>query len=324
MSPDNLDRERPVDEPDRSTPPRSPGATPPVDAQPSAGEQSSTGEPPPSVDEPPAVDAQPSAGGLPPSAGEQPPAVGEQPPSAGAPPAVGEQWAGAAPWGAYQSSLELNFDEPRRPLRAAVTVLGAVLALAVLGVPFGLLWAALAPDTPVVKTVEGAIYADPQPEQPIAADGWFSLLGLGFGLLVALALWFVLRRRRGPVGLLAAVLGALVAAPVAWQVGRRVGLATFDRLLATAPAGQAFTKPADLRAGGVDWLLGVLPVPHGNLLLPAFGAAIMYTLLAGWSRWPGLRPEPDPAGLSWVSAGTPTPSAAPAPPAPDEAEPPRG
>ncbi|MGI5519527.1 DUF2567 domain-containing protein [Micromonospora sp. CA-259024] len=232
--------------------------------------------------------------------------------------------AGTAPSTAYQSSLELSVDEPRRPLRTVATVLGAVLALAVLGVPFGLLWAAFAPDTPVLKTAEGAIYADPQPEQPIAADGWFSLLGLAFGLLVGLALWFVLRRRRGPVGLLAAVLGALAAAPVAWQVGRRIGLATFDRLLATAPAGQAFTKPADLRAGGVDWLLGVLPVPHGNLLLPAFGAAIMYTLLAGWSRWPGLRPEPDLASLSWASAGTPAPPAAPEPPAPGAAEPPRG
>ncbi|PWR05093.1 DUF2567 domain-containing protein [Micromonospora acroterricola] len=217
-------------------------------------------------------------------------------------------------------------DPPRRPGRTGATIVGVALALAVLGAPLGLLWAALAPDTPVLKTAEGAIYAEPQPEQPIAADGWFSLLGLAFGVLAALVLWFVLRRRRGPVGLLAAVLGTLAAAPVAWQVGRRVGLATFDRLLAGAPAGQAFTKPADLRAGGVDWLLGVLPVPHGNLLLPAFGAAVTYTLLAGWSRWPSLRPEPepDPAALSWVSAGTPAPTAAPEPPAPGAAEPPRG
>ncbi|MGQ5263065.1 DUF2567 domain-containing protein [Micromonospora sp. ZYX-F-536] len=224
---------------------------------------------------------------------------------------------------AYEGSPEQNVDQPRRPLRAAATVLGTVLTLAVLGALLGLLWAALAPDTPVLKTAEGAIYAQPQPEQPIAADGWFSLLGLAFGALAALVLWFALRRWRGPVGLLAAVLGALAAAPVAWQVGRRIGLATFDRLLDTAPPGRAFTKPADLRAGGVDWLLGVLPVPHGNLLLPAFGAAIMYTLLAGWSRWPSLRPEPDPAPFSWASEGTPAPPAAPEPPAPRAAEPPR-
>ncbi|MEH1169393.1 DUF2567 domain-containing protein [Micromonospora sp. CPCC 205539] len=214
---------------------------------------------------------------------------------------------------------------PRRPARIAAILVGTVLVLAVLGAPLGLLWAALAPATPVLKTPEGAIYADTQPEQPIAADGWFSLLGFAFGVLAALVLWFVLRQRRGPVGLTAAVLGALAAAPVAWQVGRRVGVATFDRLLATAPAGRAFTKPADLRAGGVDWVLGVLPVPHGNLLLPAFGAALMYTLLAGWSRWPSLRPEPepDPAAFSWASAGTPAPPAAPEPPAPGAAGPPR-
>ncbi|MEU8171016.1 DUF2567 domain-containing protein [Micromonospora sp. NPDC049004] len=225
---------------------------------------------------------------------------------------------------AYQSGPELTPDEPRRPLRTVAAVLGVVLALAVLGGALGLLWAVLAPDTPVLKTAEGAIYAEPQPEQPIAADGWFSLLGLAFGVLAALAVWFLLRRQRGPVGLLGVLLGTLAAAPVAWQVGRRVGLATFDRLLDSAPAGQAFTKPADLRAGGIDWLFGALPVPHGNLLLPAFGAAVTYTLLAGWSRWPGLRPEPDPAALSWASVGTPAPTAAPEPPAPGAAEPPRG
>ncbi|MDM4719964.1 DUF2567 domain-containing protein [Micromonospora sp. WMMA1363] len=214
---------------------------------------------------------------------------------------------------------------PRRP--RIVRAVAAALGLVVLGVPLGLLWAAVAPDTPVVKTAAGAIYGEPQPEQPIAADGWFSLLGLGFGLLAAALLWFVLRRARGPVGLVAAVLGGLGAALVAWQVGRRVGLADYERLLATAPEGRAFGKPADLRAGGVEWVLGVLPVPYGNVLLPAFGAAVAYTLLAGWSRWPSLHPEPElpgGPGVSWGSAVRPTPPAEPEPPAPGAAGPPRG
>ncbi|MEH0972926.1 DUF2567 domain-containing protein [Micromonospora sp. CPCC 205546] len=217
--------------------------------------------------------------------------------------------------------------EPDLPRgRALRLVLLTVLAVTVLGVPLGLLWAALAPDTPVVKVADGAIYAEPQPEQPIAADGWFSLLGLGFGVLVALALWLLLRRVRGPVGLFAAAFGAFGAALVAWQVGRRSGLAGYERLLEGAPVGRAFEKPADLRAGGIDLVLGVLPVPHGNLLLPAFGAAVAYTLLAGWSRWPSLRPErePEAPGLSWGSAGTPAPPAAPEPPAPGAAAPPHG
>ncbi|MFG3712024.1 DUF2567 domain-containing protein [Micromonospora sp. NPDC047730] len=238
---------------------------------------------------------------------------------------------GAFPYGdpgaAYGVGQPVPPAEPELPRRRAVRLAaGAGLALTVLGVPLGLLWAALAPDTPVLKVPDGAIYAEPQPEQPVAADGWFSLLGLGFGVLAALALWFVLRRVRGPVGLLAAVLGAFGAALVAWQVGRRIGLAGYQRLLETAPDGRAFSKPADLRAGGIDLIFGVLPVPHGNLLLPAFGAAVTYTLLAGWSRWPSLRPEPEPGapGVSWESAGRPAPPAAPEPPAPGAAAPPHG
>ncbi|MEV0426724.1 DUF2567 domain-containing protein [Micromonospora sp. NPDC050495] len=211
-------------------------------------------------------------------------------------------------------------------LRAVATTVVAALLVSVLGAPLGLLWAAVAPDTPVRKTAEGAVYATSQPEQPIAADGWFSLLGLGFGVLVAIALWILLRRRRGPVGLFAGVLGGLGAAVLAWQAGRRIGLGTYQRLLAGAPAGTDFTKPADLRAGGVDWYFGLLPVPHGDLLLAAFGAAVMYTLLAGWSRWPSLRPEPaagwpppdpDPAA-GWPPPG-PDPAAGWPPPGPDPA-----
>ncbi|PPA61338.1 DUF2567 domain-containing protein [Micromonospora chalcea] len=176
--------------------------------------------------------------------------------------------------------------------RVVATTLGVAALLTALGAPLGLLWVWAAPATPVRQTPAGAVYATTQPEQPIAADGWFSLLTLGFGVLAAITLWVVLRRRRGPAGLLAVTLGGLGAAVVAWQVGRRIGLSTFQRLVETAPPGTAFTKPVDLRAGGVDWF-GPLPLPHGNLLLAAFGAAVTYTLLAGWSRWPSLRPEPE-------------------------------
>nr|WP_245854321.1 DUF2567 domain-containing protein [Micromonospora wenchangensis] len=236
----------------------------------------------------------------------------------------------------------------QRPRHTRAVAAGLVLGLTALGAPLGLLWAALAPDTPVLKTAEGAVYAQPQPEQPIAADGWFSLLGIGFGVLAAIAVWTLLRRRRGPVNLVALTVGALGAALVAWQVGRRIGLDGYQRLLDTAPAGTSFGKPADLRAGGIDRLFGVLPVPYGNLLLAAFAAAVTYTLLAGWSRWPSLRPEPEPGGpgwpdalgapgavgapdavgpaggVSWGPAGTPAPTAAPEPPAPGAAGPTRG
>ncbi|WP_442933501.1 DUF2567 domain-containing protein [Micromonospora sp. CPCC 206060] len=247
---------------------------------------------------------------------------------------------------AYVSTLTLLHEPPRRPGRTVGICAGAVVALTALGVPLGLLWYALAPRVPVVRTEDGAVLAEPQPEQFIAADGWFSLLGLGFGVLAAIGVWLLVRRVRGPVGLLVAVLGSAGAALVAWRLGRQIGLAGYQRLLDAAEVGQALDKPADLRAGGFEWVLGVIPTVQGDVLIPAFGAAVAYTLLAGWSQWPSLHPEPEPqpwlpatgpgagdapgaragAGpeVSWGSAAPPAPPAAPGPPGPDAAEPPRG
>lgn len=215
------------------------------------------------------------------------------------------------------------------PNRDAVIALAGVVLITLLGAPLGLLWSALSPTVPFVKADEGAYTADPQPEGFIAADGWFSLLGLGFGILAAVGVWLVLRRQRGPLGLLVGMVGCFGAALVAWKLGRQIGLADFEHLLATAPPGTHLDKPADLRAGGIERWRGLLPVPKGDLLLPGFGAVVTYTLLAGWSRWPSLRPEPEPVlppgfpPVSWDSTAPPVPQAAPEPPGPDEAAPPR-
>ncbi|MDG4832126.1 DUF2567 domain-containing protein [Solwaraspora sp. WMMD1047] len=198
----------------------------------------------------------------------------------------------------------------RRPGLAALVGVATAAGITLLGLPIGLLWAALAPAVPVRKTADGAVLTQAQPEEFIAADGWFTLIGLCFGVATAIAVWLLLRRRRGPFGLIVAVLGALGAAVVAWQVGRRIGLAEYQRLLADAQVGDILNRPPDLRAGGFEWVLGVIPTIQGNLLLPAFGVAVMYTLLAGWSGHPSLRPEPDhlryDAGPGGPPAGTGT------------------
>jgi hypothetical protein len=218
---------------------------------------------------------------------------------------------------------------------AAVVVVALVVGA--LGLPLGLLWAALAPDVPLIKTATGVRLTEAQPEQFIAADGWFTLLGFGFGILVAVAAWILLRRYRGPVGLLGVAIGTVGAGLLARWIGSRIGLSEYESLLAGAAEGTSINRPPELRAGGIKWFHGVIPLIRGDLLLPAFGAAVTYTLLAGWSRWPSLRPETEPdevwveefgsgAGeqLSSRSEERPAPTGEPGPPVPDATEPPRG
>ncbi|GAB7047354.1 hypothetical protein JCM9534A_24800 [Catenuloplanes indicus JCM 9534] len=187
---------------------------------------------------------------------------------------------------------------------------GAALVIAALGVPLGLLWAVLAPDVPVVQGENGPLLTSAQPEQFVAADGWFTFLGIAFGILITVAAWYVLRRYRGAIVLTAVTLGTIGAALLASWVGSRVGLSEYERLKATAAVGEHFTKPAELRAGEVHLFLGFLPGIRGDLLAGPLAAAATYTLLAGWSPWPSLRPEPLPTYPPDDPALTPPPSGA--------------
>jgi hypothetical protein len=165
-----------------------------------------------------------------------------------------------------------------RPWRRSVAAgVGVLVAIAVLGVLFGLLWAWLAPTVPVTKLSDGSIVVtDPSPEQYIAADGWFTLLGLGFGLIVTIGAWLVMRRDRGPFLLLGVVGGAFVAGRwVAPLAGEFLGSGAYQDWRETAAQGATYLAPPELQA-------------LGPKLVPAFIAAIVLTLLAGWSNDPDL------------------------------------
>ena len=90
-----------------------------------------------------------------------------------------------------------------------------------------------------------------------------------------IVVWLVLRRHRGPWLLGGVILGTLGAPVVAWQVGRLIGLGAYRDWRGSSAAGATYAAPPDLSA-------------HGALLVAAFGAAIVLTLMAGWANDPDL------------------------------------
>ncbi|PXY24601.1 hypothetical protein BA062_29790 [Prauserella flavalba] len=152
-------------------------------------------------------------------------------------------------------------------LLPAVSVLSMV---GLLGIPLGWIWSLLAPPQRM-----RVVSADTDPV-PLQLESWhrfddlaiFVLMGLFTGLIVGVAVWF-LRERRGPVVLLAAVAGSLLAA---W-LGARMGVAFAEGryALPNPPAvGDIIEKAPVLESG---WTLLAQPLT----------TAIAYGLLATWN-----------------------------------------
>jgi hypothetical protein len=127
----------------------------------------------------------------------------------------------------------------------------ATLAVTLLGVPVGLLWAALAPRTTYLVAAGKAFLGDPEGQTLIAADGWFAVLAAAAGVCCAIAA-YVLAGRLGEMGLLAAAAaGGIAASVVAWRIGHLIGLSTYQHLVRTGRDGVAVRAPLELHAVGV-------------------------------------------------------------------------
>jgi hypothetical protein len=171
----------------------------------------------------------------------------------------------------------------------AVAGLVVALAVAALGGGVGWFWAAITPRLQVIKSDKGFLYADPEPEQPIAADGTFLLIGLGLGILLAVLVWVLLRRYRGVAMLAALSVGSLACSVLAFWVGHKIGVSQFNAVRGSAPIGAQLSAPVTL--GVTDeafswhwphWL------PSGVLSGQALAAAFVYTSLAGFSAFDDL------------------------------------
>jgi hypothetical protein len=185
---------------------------------------------------------------------------------------------------------------PKRPVDVAAMVAATVVAVIVsaLGLAVGWLWAEVSPRLPIIKVDGGFIYGEAEPEQPIAADGWFAILGAGVGLLIALLAWFLLRRYRGTAMVLGLTIGSLIAACLAWWVGYKIGMAQFDAVRNTAAVGSRLGAPLRLRLTDLNQNRPWPPAPTGVAAIQALVVAFVYTVLAGFSAQPDLREADQP------------------------------
>lgn len=165
----------------------------------------------------------------------------------------------------------------RRPLlREGLIALGVALVIAALGVPVGLVWRAVSPQVELVR-VGGSWYSvEESPEGYIADDGWFAVIGFGVGIAVALVVWFLLRKRRGPILLLAVTVGSLGGAALAAWLGQRIGLSAYHKEIASAISGTRLGRLAEIRNDVV-------------LLSQTLAAVATYTLLAAFHYSPTLQ-----------------------------------
>lgn len=192
------------------------------------------------------------------------------------------------------------------------------VSVAASGVLLGLAWYLLAPPARLIKVdAERFTFDGFAPEEPVAADGWFALLGFGFGVIAAVLVWVLARRLRGPIQLAGLALGAIAAGYVAFAVGTNIDTG-FEQRWEQAAVNAVVEKPPALAATNMRVCLPFLDkcvsMRSGSLLVPALGAVVGYSLLAGWSSWPSLRreeeeaEEAEAARLQAMHAGAPWPS----------------
>jgi hypothetical protein len=129
-----------------------------------------------------------------------------------------------------------------RALDLGTAAIGAALAVAagtaLLGLPAGYAWWALAPRATLVMISPGAAgLVQVETSAFIAADAVFCLVTVVGGVVSGALGYLLAVRRHGPLAMAGVLAGALAAAYLTRWVGERSGLAGFHHLLATLPAG---------------------------------------------------------------------------------------
>lgn len=165
-----------------------------------------------------------------------------------------------------------DFSPPRprvvvkRDLLPAVCLLGALAAFAL---PLGWVWSRIAPgQNKVVQDADQLIAVGGESYHRLDALMVFVLMGLGAGLLTGIAVW-LFRERRGPVIMIAAVLGSALAA----YLGQKTGLGL---------AGDHYAVTGQLNIGDTVMTAPVLETWWGVVAWP-LATALSYGCLAAWN-----------------------------------------
>jgi hypothetical protein len=192
-------------------------------------------------------------------------------------------------------------DPVDRPRNRVLVGAGVAVVVALLGVPLAWIWSAVAPWLPARLSGGELFYADPEGEQRAGAEGWFILLTIGTGILVALITWFALRRFRGSVMIAALAIGSTAAGWITWRIGHNIGKSAAMDKARHAADGSIIRLPPDLRArtGGNIAYWHHVPYFGGDLLYMAVAAVATYVVIVAFSVSPGLnrRKQVEPATM---------------------------
>ncbi|WP_018684526.1 DUF2567 domain-containing protein [Actinokineospora enzanensis] len=180
---------------------------------------------------------------------------------------------GDGPEQAPEGSLPLVW-AARRPAgvpvkRDLIPALSVLSAVSVFGLAVGWLWSVLAPGE-LVQVVENGELAALRTESYHRFEDLvlFMLLGLAAGIVAGGAVW-LMRERRGPVVLIAAVVGGVVGAWLAGQVGVAWGASRFPSV-GTPGVGDVLNLAPRLES-----VWGILAWP--------LGTALAYGIAAAWN-----------------------------------------
>ncbi|WP_243793295.1 DUF2567 domain-containing protein [Saccharopolyspora gloriosae] len=160
----------------------------------------------------------------------------------------------------------------RADLLPALSTLSLV---ALLGLPLGWVWSRIAPPQGSVLSSTGTLVAAQIVESYHRFDAlaMFLLVAFGTGLVTAAVLW-TFRRRRGPVLLVAAVLGSLISSWLAIRMG-------------TTFAAELYPWPVGLAVG--DTLIAPPEAPTGwAVVVQPMAMALGYGLAASWNGFDDL------------------------------------